>query len=801
MWDAAQISYALRRELNRRVWRPLQQVASVVHPLPIVAAIVMALLLAFVGQLHEVYVSYLELPKVAARLPQIALAVAALMAASAALFYVNHLLGKIRIDVIYAQSGDYANERYLKGLRSIVGAGLAATPWLGVAWGLRQAALGLADNRQGLANVRDVLPALASSVEPAIAGISDTPDRLKLAGGIALIVGFVWIMMLHVTRHARWARYVVLGLTALLLLGVLAVPHLFEAATRAWPWLRPATLDLVSYGRAVGPLATLLAVLVVLIGTLTLLAYLSGQVGFPLITLVAGATLLAAFMQWSLDDLFAGMLALFLLLTLVGLGTRRWAFAGLSLLLAAALTPQIAARVFGRHGTGGSSVTQAAPPPLEQAFRDWLTARKTDAARFRSAGRDYPVFIVAAQGGGIYAASAAAAFLSALQDRCPSFARHLFAISAVSGGAVGATAFQSMLQPPEDGVVCDAASAGRSGVGPLQARTARVMQDDHLSPLLGMMLVDFAGFDTDRAEALERSFTRSVASVGGPGNLDLAYARHWAPDRFTPALVLNATWAETGYRVAYAPFALDGMRDKTFYGFFDADMAIARSSAVTLAEAAITSARFPGVLPARVMEVGAGAQLRRWNFVDGGYADGSGAASALEIYKALEPVAKAEGIDLRLILLTNARPDETFADIKGSAARDVLVPALAVLRVRDLLSQQAVVRAVGEIEADAGPQGPALAKLGRTRGWKAAVVELDQRAFTLPLSWEISRATHTVVSIAVASVGICKGEQGLIARSTAHAGKLADVSAAVVYANSCVAQSVLKLLDPRRPLE
>src|SRR5262249_28862744 len=42
-------------------------------------------------------------------------------------------------------------------------------------------------------------------------------------------------------------------------------------------------------------------------------------------------------------------------------------------------------------------------------------------------GTPYPVFIIAAEGGGIYAASAAATFLAELEDCVPGFARHIFA--------------------------------------------------------------------------------------------------------------------------------------------------------------------------------------------------------------------------------------------------------------------------------------------------------------------------------------------------------------------------------------
>lgn len=800
MPNASQISYVVRRYVNRWFWRPLQQVASVVHPMPVVSAILIGLLLAKVGQMQKVYITYLEQPDVTARLGHMLLAAAALAAASAAIFYSNHLLSAIRIDVIYAQSGDFANERHLKMLRNGAGVILASVPWIGVAFGTSAAARILEGNITSLRKSVDALPALAAAAEPLITQMQGTPTRLFLASGIALILGSIWLIFLHLTRQSSRMRGTVLAAVVSLVVLALVGPYVFGvvASHRAGMHL----IDLVSYSRAVGPLATLLAVVVVLLGGLALLAYLSGQVGFPLIPLVLGATLLGAMLGWPLQVLFLAMLALFAFLTLAGLATRRWALSGLSFLLVLAMVLQARPWKIAGNGTGGSTVAAPSPPALDVAFRQWIEARRADIERFKAgSGRRYPVFLVAAQGGGIYAASATAAFLSALQDRCPSFARHVFAISAVSGGAVGASAFQTMLQPPADDSVCRVHGDTPAGAGPLQTRTAGVMQDDHFSPLLGMMLLDLAGFDSDRAVALERSFERSVAARGQPGNLAQAFDSHWTPQSKSPALLLNATWVETGYHVAFAPFALNGMRDKTFYGFSDAGLAPAYRPGITLAQAAMTSARFPGVLPARVAEVQAKTGVTRWNFVDGAYSDGSGAASALEVYMAIQKLAEAEGLDLRLILLTSARRDQEFAEVKGVAARDILAPALAVLRVRDLLSQQAVMRALSEIEGAAQSARVNPAKWGHTLGWKIAVVELDQTAFTLPLSWDISRATHGIVSLAVASTGLCTDHLKVTSSTESGENHPTDLSLSTIHANSCVLQSVLKLLDPRLALD
>jgi len=81
-------------------------------------------------------------------------------------------------------------------------------------------------------------------------------------------------------------------------------------------------------------------------------------------------------------------------------------------------------------------------PTLTDSFNKWLdTARKK-----YPQGEPYPVYIVSAQGGGIYAAYHAATTLAKLTDDIPSFPQHIFAISGVSGGSLGASVFASLLK-------------------------------------------------------------------------------------------------------------------------------------------------------------------------------------------------------------------------------------------------------------------------------------------------------------------------------------------------------------------
>src|SRR5262249_29250156 len=142
---------------------------------------------------------------------------------------------------------------------------------------------------------------------------------------------------------------------------------------------------------------------------------------------------------------------------------------------------------------------------LKDSFKTWVDARRGEIAAYESVRRKkVPVYIVSAQGGGIYAAAAASAFLARLQDHCPRFANHVVPINGVSGGAVGAAVFEGMLKANRtDRAECSSAAA--ASPDSLSSKASAVVRDDHLSPLLGTLLADLLGLHPDRALALEDS--------------------------------------------------------------------------------------------------------------------------------------------------------------------------------------------------------------------------------------------------------------------------------------------------------
>jgi hypothetical protein len=610
----------------------------------------------------------------------------------------------------------------------------------------------------------------------------------------------------------------------------LAVAGLFSS------WLPPGVI--VTIDRALGPLSSMAFALLFLTFVFALLAVLSQRSGFPVLSLVilalVGSVLVPLPIGWTVALLSLLCLVIFFAALLAQL--RAVACVALILALAGAIN-------FAKlHGVREVHLRATADAPTLQAqFHSWLQRTKLAAvssggsadagtpaacaSRYSGTSDPYPVYIIAAAGGGIYAASAASMFLARLQDYDPCFAQHVFALSAVSGGAIGATIFQAVAQSPLSATAATAASvptnrgclppdadAGQTGTDQLLEReVCAVIQDDHFSPLVASIFPELLGFTrSGRAQELVQSFDNSVRqrNPGAAKVLDERFddfAAHWS-DSGTPAPVLNTTWVETGYRAAFAPFPLHAI-DGSLYSFADKNMP--DDTNLTVLGAAVVSARFPAVLPPYSLLIGTGSSKassaggsERWNFVDGGYSDTSGAATALALYDALKPAAKAANVVLRVILLTSSDPRLEPNAIDGTAFADTLGPIDAMLSVRDGLGNEAVARAcdgiLGASLAHADSSESRCEDLTGKPDSPFQIVGIEDATYGLSLGWKISQTTFGVVSWMLgepqfATGSVCQGEAPNKAPTPQANGQF-TLNEKIVCANSRVLAAVLESL-------
>jgi hypothetical protein len=250
-------------------------------------------------------------------------------------------------------------------------------------------------------------------------------------------------------------------------------------------------------------------------------------------------------------------------------------------------------------------------PTVEEDFKEWLATRSAIFGEDKE--NVHPIFIVAAEGGGIRAAYWTANLLAAFQDTNPKFADHVYALSGISGGSLGAALFVNLLKHQKD-LNCDPQGIVKKTKKNRSCAHA-ILSEDFLTPTVASMLypdliqrLNFLSFIykfPDRAYALETSFEKSWAKHIGNDRFSHSFLESWeasrslgdTPKTRLPSLFLNSTWVEGGKRVIASNVQI--LKEH----FPDAeDLFSILCSEIPLSTAVHNSARFSYVSPAGTME-------------------------------------------------------------------------------------------------------------------------------------------------------------------------------------------------------
>ncbi|HEX9881974.1 MAG TPA: hypothetical protein VGA65_05650 [Hyphomicrobium sp.] len=421
----------------------------------------------------------------------------------------------------------------------------------------------------------------------------------------------------------------------------------------------------------------------------------------------------------------------------------------------------------------------SAPTEVEPAFRRWFTSRE-DLDFYAKSDEPYPVFIVAAAGGGAYAAHYTATFLARMQDSCPNFAQHVFAISGVSGGSIGASLFAGLAKlkaKNQEYVGCYFDPKNRY----FEKRTQKFFEQDFLSPVIAAALfpdfvqrfLPFPIARFDRARALDGSIEaawRDMAAdaekedpelIGMENPFEAPFLDLWSPirdDEAVPALILNSTEVANGYRIVMSPIATGAVAGKQWSKIArlhpllppDADADIAPD--IKLSTAAGISARFPWVLPAASVETGA--DRKRMRLVDGGYVEGSGVDIARQLLKALKVAADRakdtpEQMNAKFYLVV-------LMGYEGTPVEDTSFSE-APLPLRTLIStwQTRAEIAFNGAYVEACPElANCIVDAARESSYQRALVELpvipvflNLRDFRIPLTWQLTQASREIIAL------------------------------------------------------
>lgn len=375
-----------------------------------------------------------------------------------------------------------------------------------------------------------------------------------------------------------------------------------------------------------------------------------------------------------------------------------------------------------------------------------------------------PVVLVAAAGGGLRAAYWAAMALSVAQDRRPEFARHVLAMSGVSGGSLGIATFASLSVDGGatiGGLPCARDAMARSEApplpGPYSTCVRRFMRDDFLAPTLAMMLAPDFGQRffpiplswADRSRAIEQSWQRSYVDATAHSTFDSGLVATFvsrAPGRVAPLLLLNSTHVETGKRYVASAVRTDDILNDT------RDVVSLLRSDVPLATAVHNSARFTYVSPAGHLDRHDGQELGR--VVDGGYFENSGLVTLHEVYDLVRAEDARRTRDRRIVVLylcndpvscdvgpvADSSAADSLAKTRSTLASEVMSPIQAVLGARDARGALALaeMRAIGRDFIQLNVCGR-LEGIGADSASRSIAARARERVVSPPLGWSLSR--------------------------------------------------------------
>jgi hypothetical protein len=405
--------------------------------------------------------------------------------------------------------------------------------------------------------------------------------------------------------------------------------------------------------------------------------------------------------------------------------------------------------------------------PTALAFQEWLDGRK-DRSSFQKRGQPYPVFIISAEGGGLYAAQFTATFLARAQDRCPNFAQHVFAISAVSGGSLGAGIFASLSKRFANNGPWQDCRFGDLGVGPFETKTSAILNRDFLSPIVGAALfpdfihafVPWLPPARDRArvfdQSIEEAWTETLPNTPNP--LKEPYLSFWDPKGVAPAVLMNTTQVENGMRVVVTPFmsvdrpmesgSLHQRSTRTVYirtKLLDEGWeGLKPSEDISLSTAIGLSARFPWVMPSARFKT----SKTEFRLVDGGYLDNSGDETAFDLVMELREILSVGKLSNRITIpefevhLISLADDIVLAPGAIQSFGDLLSPVRTMLSTRPTRSQLDKQRVRAFLNTTPG------ITVGTEGDFSTPtpLVELNHTEFEVPLGWQLSEASRALIA-------------------------------------------------------
>lgn len=317
-------------------------------------------------------------------------------------------------------------------------------------------------------------------------------------------------------------------------------------------------------------------------------------------------------------------------------------------------------------------------PEMETHLQDWLIYHQEEFEKLDS----IPIYIIAAEGGGIRGLNWTAGVMHQLESELPNFYEHVYAVSGVSGGAVGALFFHSYYN--DVALEMDHNNASNEIREAELKKFQEIISADYLSGVSGAligpdMLQRFLPFSVsyfDRARWLEDSWSSEYFDQTGHHTLDDPFLSVTGQEG-QAVFYINTTVVETGQKAILSNLQLNE-------NYFPevVDLHKITGTDVPVKTAGLISARFPYITPPGTVKDKNG---NDWgNLVDAGYYENTGIETALQVsYQLSDLINKPKAMPaISMSYRKKLQPTVIFikndnTEMNNSASSDFMLDILA----------------------------------------------------------------------------------------------------------------------------
>ncbi|WP_028980307.1 hypothetical protein [Sporocytophaga myxococcoides] len=361
-------------------------------------------------------------------------------------------------------------------------------------------------------------------------------------------------------------------------------------------------------------------------------------------------------------------------------------------------------------------------------FSNWLEHNEALAHNKDSV----PVFIIAAEGGGSRSLVWTAQTLAALDSLYPNFYNHVFAISGVSGGGIGAGFFHAYYISQKQNLESFRKCTGDDFLSPI---TAALFFPDNIQKLCPFPISHF-NRTSYLSDSWSASFKKNLdTDLFDKNFLEVVNKFENPSDQYKlPSLFINGTMAETGQKIIASNLKLD--TKEYFKNCLDLYSKTQRD--MPYKTALTVCCRFPYLTEGGLIKDSIGGSIG--HVIDGGYLENTGLETAAQVFNSIKgklnkKIKTTNGDSCKvipiMILIKNSK--DTVSSKPLSFLHDLRMPITGALNAMDNQTPSEISMVQGMLK-DGNPS------------CKFFTIQLKRDSVIVPLGWYLSDKANEYIN-------------------------------------------------------